>query len=99
MIERWCVKSITSVQSLAGVLPQKALQTDVEPGLDAGKYLQEMAKWKEWAESPEGVKVFISSGSRSSSSLPCPHCGRRFREGNKMHFSGVRLPYIYICPD
>ena len=47
-----------SVQSLAGVLPQKALQTDVEPGIDAGKYLQEMAKWKEWAESPEGVKVF-----------------------------------------
>ena len=46
------------VQSLAGVLPQKALQTDVESGLDAGKYLQEMAKWKEWAESQEGVKVF-----------------------------------------
>jgi len=47
-----------SVQSLAGVLPQKVLQTKVEPGIDAGKYLQEMAKWKEWAEGQEGVKVF-----------------------------------------
>ena len=47
-----------SVQSLAGVLPQKVLQTNVEPGLDAGKYLQEIAKWKLWTDGQEGVKVF-----------------------------------------
>jgi len=47
-----------SVQSLAGVLPQKVLQTNVEPGLDAGKYLQEIAKWKHWADGQKRVKVF-----------------------------------------
>ena len=46
-----------SVQSLAGVLPQKALQSKIEPGLDAGRYLQEMVKWKHWADG-QGVKVF-----------------------------------------
>ena len=40
------------------MLPQKALQSNVEPGLDAGKYLQEIAKWKHWADGQEGVKVF-----------------------------------------
>ena len=47
-----------SVQSLAGVLPQKALQTEIEPGQNAGRYLLEMAKWKHWADGQKGVKVF-----------------------------------------